>query len=161
MNEPSAPSQPLAAVARVLAERAHLPGALLPVLHGIQDALGYIPPEAVIEIAQALGLSRAEVHGVVTYYHHFRTQPPGRRMLQVCRAESCRSMGGEELLGHARAVLGCSATQTRSADGAFSVEPVYCLGLCALSPALQLDGRVHARMTPERLDALLRGEAGA
>ena len=146
-----------AVVTVVLAEWVHLPGALLPVLHGVQDALGHIPREAVPQIARALNLSRAEVHGVITYYHHFREQPAGRHVLQVCRAESCRTMGGEALLGHARAKLGCSAAQHLSADGSYSVEPVYCLGLCAASPAVVLDGRLHARMTPARLDALLAG----
>ncbi len=144
-----------AVVTGVLAERAHLPGALLPVLHGVQDALGYIPRDAVPEIARVLNLSRAEVHGVITYYHHFREAPAGHHVLQVCRAESCRAMGAESLLSQARASLGCSETQYLSADGSYSVEPVYCLGLCASSPAVVLDGRLHARMTPARLDALL------
>ncbi len=148
-----------AVVTEVLAERAHLPGALLPVLHGVQDALGHIPRETVPEIARALNLSRAEVHGVITYYHHFREQPAGRHVLQVCRAESCRAMGGEALHAHARAKLRCSGTQHSSADGAYTVESVYCLGLCASSPAVVLDGRLHARMTPARLDALLAGKS--
>ena len=156
-NLPFPPPDMDAVVTEVLAERAHLPGALLPVLHGVQDALGHIPREAVPQIARALNLSRAEVHGVITYYHHFREEPAGRHVLQVCRAESCRAMGGEALLGHARAQLGCSAAQPVSADGSCSVEPVYCLGLCASSPAVVLDGRLHARMTPARLDALLAG----
>ena len=150
----------LATVNRVLAERAQLPGALLPVLHGVQDALGHIPRDAVPEIARALNLSRAEVHGVITYYHHFREAPAGHHVLQVCRAESCRAMGGEALLGHARASLGCSETQHLSENGSYSVEPVYCLGLCASSPAVVLDGRLHARMTPARLDALLAQKSG-
>jgi formate dehydrogenase subunit gamma len=155
------PQDMQAAVGRVLAELAHLPGALLPVLHGVQDALGYIPPDAVPEIARALNLSRAEVHGVITYYHHFREAPSGSHVLQVCRAESCRAMGAESLLSQARAKLGCSGTQQLSADGTCSVEPVYCLGLCASSPAVTLDGRPHARMTPERLDALLAEKSRA
>lgn len=146
-----------AVVTDVLAKRVHLPGALLPVLHGVQDAFGHIPREAVPQIARALNLSRAEVHGVITYYHHFREQPAARHVLQVCRAESCRAMGGEALLGHARDKLGCNAAQHLSADGSCSVEPVYCLGLCASSPAVVFDGRLHARMTPARLDALLAG----
>ena len=135
-------------VARVIAERGRLAGPLMPVLHGVQDALGWVPPEAVGQIAEALQLSRAEVHGVVTYYHHFRQQPVQGPVLQVCRAESCRTMGGEELLAHAQGRHACH------------VEPVYCLGLCAQSPAVMLQGRPHARVTPERLDALLAG-AGA
>lgn len=136
-------------VARVISERRHLDGALMPVLHGVQDALGWVPPEAVGQIAEALNLSRAEVHGVVSYYHHFRQHPVRGPVLQVCRAESCRTMGGEELLQHARARHGCTA------------EPVYCLGLCAQSPAVMLRGQPHARVTTEKLDALLAnaGEA--
>ena len=131
----------------VLAERAALPGALLPVLHGVQDALGFIPPAALPVIGRALNLSRAEVHGVVTYYHHFRTTPPRGRVVQVCRAEACRSMGAEALLAHARATI--------DAHGCDTLEPAYCLGLCAQSPAVMIGERLHARMTPAKLDALL------
>jgi formate dehydrogenase subunit gamma len=130
-------------VARVIAERSHLDGPLMPVLHGVQEALGWVPPEAAGQIAQALNLSRAEVHGVVTYYHHFRQHPVHGPVLQVCRAESCRTVGAEALLQHARAAGGCT------------VEPVYCLGLCALSPAVMLQGRPHAKVTTQRLDELL------
>lgn len=136
------------AVARVISERRHLDGPLMPVLHGVQDELGWVPSEAVGQIAQALDLSRAEVHGVVTYYHHFRQQPVHGPVLQVCRAESCRSVGGEELLQHARGAHTCH------------VEPVYCLGLCAQSPAVMLDGQPHARMTTAKLDRLM-ASAGA
>jgi len=135
------------AITRVIEERRHLDGALLPILHGLQEALGHVPAAAVAPIAEALNLSRAEVHGVITYYHHFRQAPAAGPVLQVCRAESCRTMGGEALLAQARASGGCSA------------EPVYCLGLCAMSPAVMLDGRPHARMTPEKLDALIKEAA--
>lgn len=135
------------AVAAVLAERAALPGALLPVLHGVQDALGFIPPAALPVIGKALNLSRAEVHGVVTYYHHFRTTPPRGRVVQVCRAEACRSMGAEALLTHAKATI--------DAHGCDTLEAAYCLGLCAQSPAVMIGERLHARMTPAKLDALL------
>jgi len=131
------------AVARVIAERRHLDGPLMPVLHGVQDALGHVPSGAVGQIAQALNLSRAEVHGVITYYHHFRQQPARGPVLQVCRAESCRSVGGEALLRQAQAHGGCT------------VEAVYCLGLCAQSPAVMLQGQPHACMTPARLDELM------
>jgi formate dehydrogenase subunit gamma len=133
----------LAAVRRVIAQCRDLDGPLLPVLHGVQHALGFVPPEAVPEIAQALNLSRAEVHGVLTYYHHFRQAPVAGPVLQVCRAESCRAMGSEALWAQAQQRAVCT------------VEPVYCLGLCAMSPAVMLDGQLHARMTPEKLDALL------
>ncbi|MCH7343947.1 formate dehydrogenase subunit gamma [Pelomonas sp. CA6] len=132
----------------------HQPGALLPLLHAIQDELGHIPDAAVAPIAEALQLSRAEVHGVITYYHFFRREPAGRHVLQVCRAESCQACGAEALLAQAGRALECGVGQTR-ADGAVTLEPVYCLGLCSLSPALMLDGRLHARVTPERLDGLL------
>lgn len=132
-------------VARVLAERGHLVGALLPVLHGVQEVLGWVPPTAVQPIAEALDLSRAEVHGVLSYYHHFRQEPVRGPVLQVCRAEACRSMGGEELLAHAR------AHEARRCH----VEAVYCLGLCAQSPAVLLDGKLHARVNPEKLAALV------
>lgn len=130
------------------------PGALLPILHAVQHELGCIPPEAVPAIAAALNLSRAEVHGVITFYPHFRSEPGGRHRLEVCRAESCQAMGGEALASHARERLGCDFHAV-SADGEFSLEPVYCLGLCAQSPTVMLDGRPHARMTQARLDRLL------
>ena len=136
------------AVGRVLAERAGLHGPLMPVLHGVQEALGHVPEQAVAQIAQALNLSRAEVHGVLTYYHHFRTEPVKGPLLQVCRAEACRSMGGEQLLQHARGAGGCS------------VEPVYCLGLCAMAPAVMLEGQPYGRMTAARLDGLLDDVGG-
>jgi formate dehydrogenase subunit gamma len=99
------------------------------------------------------------VHGVVTYYHHFRQEPAGRAALQVCRAEACQAMGAEALLAHARARAGCTAERATSTDGRYTVEPVYCLGLCATSPAVMLGERVHGRMTPDKLDALLERHA--
>lgn len=138
----------------LIAQHRGRPGALLPLLHAVQDASGHVAPEVVPVIAEALNLSRAEVHGVVTYYHFFRSTPPGRHVIQVCRAEACQACGAEELLAHAERTLGCSRNETR-ADGAVTLEPVYCLGLCASSPAIQIDERVHARMTPERLDRLV------
>jgi formate dehydrogenase subunit gamma len=138
----------------VLARHANEEGALLPILHELQDRLGYVPDTAVQEIAQALNLSRAEVHGVVTYYHHFRSEPAGRHVLQLCRAEACQSMGADALLAHAELRLGCQSHGT-TADGAFTLEPVYCLGLCASSPALMLDGEPHGRVSARGLDALI------
>jgi formate dehydrogenase subunit gamma len=130
------------------------PGALLPVLHAVQDALGYLPPSAVAIIANALNLSRAEVHGVITFYHHFRTTPPGRHTLRICCAEACQSMGSAALEQHARQRLGIGFHDT-TPDGAVSLEPVYCLGNCACSPAVMIDGNLYGRMTPARLEALL------
>ena len=138
----------------VLKRRAAEPGALLPILHELQDALGFIPPEAVPRIAVALNLSRAEVHGVVSYYHHFREHKPGRHVVQVCRAEACKSMGADALLAHAEARLGCKQHES-TADGQFTLEPVFCLGLCSSSPAMMLGDDLHARMTPARFDALI------
>jgi formate dehydrogenase subunit gamma len=143
----------LDAVAVVLESHRTTPGALLPILHEIQDALGYIPRDAVVRVAEALNLSRAEVHGVITYYHDFRSEPPARHVVQVCRAEACQSVGAEALIGQVRERLGC-AKQDRSADGRFSVEPVYCLGLCASGPSLMIDERLHARMTQEKFERL-------
>ena len=135
------------------------PGGLLPALHDIQDALGFVPQEGVPAIADVFNLSRAEVHGVLSYYHHFRSAPPARHVLQICRAEACRSRGAEALVAQARERLGCEL-HGRSADGAVTLEAAYCLGLCASSPALAIDERPHARVTPERLDALIGGLRG-
>lgn len=148
-----------AAVGAVLSECQHLPGPLLPVLHGIQEALGHVPADCVEQIALALGLSRAEVHGVITYYHDFRAQPAGRHVVKVCRAESCQAMGADALWAHACLHLGRDGAGT-TADGAVTLEPVYCLGMCALSPAISIDDRPHARMDPSRFDRLL-GQARA
>lgn len=127
---------------------------LLPALHAIQDQLGFVPADAVPEIAAAFNLSRAEVHGVITFYHYFRTTPPARHVVQVCRAESCQSMGGDALLAHAEAALGCKL-HAHSADGQFAIEPVYCLGQCAVSPAIMINDAVHARVSPARFDSLI------
>ncbi|MBX3588471.1 MAG: formate dehydrogenase subunit gamma [Ramlibacter sp.] len=143
----------LATVNRLADQHRDQPGALLPLLHAVQEALGHVPGAAVPAIAQALNLSRAEVHGVITYYHHFRSQPPGRQVVQVCQAESCKAMGADALMAHARQVLGCDGHGTR-ADGAVTLEPVYCLGLCAMSPAIMVNDRLHARMTPQKFDRL-------
>jgi NADH:ubiquinone oxidoreductase subunit E len=129
--------------------------ALLPILHHVQEALRFIPPALVPEIAQALNLSRAEVHGTITYYHHFRTTPPGRHVVQICQAEACRANGAEALMAHAAACLACGPGQTR-ADGAVTLEPVYCLGLCATGPSAMVDDAVHSRMTPAAIDAIAR-----
>lgn len=147
-----APAQ-LAAVQQAIAGNAALPGALLPLLHAVQDALGHVPAQALPLIARALNLSRADVHGVVSFYHHFRTHPPGRHVVQLCRAESCQAMGAAALEAQAKRRLGIDYHAT-SADGAITLEPAYCLGNCALSPALLVDGQLVGRVTPQRLDAL-------
>ncbi|WP_227817748.1 formate dehydrogenase subunit gamma [Nitrogeniibacter aestuarii] len=141
----------------------HLDGALLPALHAIQDGLGWVPPEATPMLAEALNLSRAEVHGVISFYHHFRTTPPGRHVVQVCRAEACQAMGASALEAHAKRSLGADFGQT-TADGAITLEPVYCLGNCACSPAVRIGDRIVGRVDATRFDALmaeLREEATA
>jgi formate dehydrogenase subunit gamma len=142
------------AVAPLIERHRDVPGGLLPLLHDVQDALGCVPDEVVPQIAQALNLSRAEVHGVITYYHHFRREPAGRTVVQVCRAEACQSCGADDLMAHAERTLGCASHGTR-ADGAFTLEPVYCLGLCASSPAMKVGERLHARVTPEKFDRIV------
>jgi formate dehydrogenase subunit gamma len=141
-------------IGRVIEERREQAGALLPILHGIQDALGHVPPQSVTQIAAALNLSRADVHGVVSFYHYFRSTPPGRHTVHVCRAEACQSMGAEKLAAHARARLGIDFHQT-TADGAVSLEPIYCLGNCACSPAMLVDDEVVGRVTAERFDEIV------
>jgi formate dehydrogenase subunit gamma len=135
------------------------PGPLLEVLHAVQEAVGYVPPAAVPVIAETLNLSRAEVHGVVTFYHHFRHTPPGRHVVRICRAESCQAMNAAALVEHAKQRLGIDFHET-TGDGAFSLEPVYCLGNCACSPAVMIDDELHGRVTAGGLDALLARKAG-
>jgi formate dehydrogenase subunit gamma len=137
---------------------AAIPGGLMPLLHAVQDVHGYIPADAVPAIAKGMNLSRAEVHGVITYYSHFHEHPLGKQVVQVCIAESCKACGGDELMKHAEKTLGC-ASKGSSANGLYSLEPVYCLGLCAQSPAIQIDSAVHARMSTAKFDALLKKAA--
>lgn len=129
-------------------------GALLPILHDLMDAFGFIHAEAEPLIAQALNISRAEVHGVVTFYHDFRRQPAGRHVLRLCRAEACQAVGGEALARRAERLLGTAFGKT-SVDGGVTLEAVYCLGLCATAPSAMFDGRVIGRLNDARLDALL------
>jgi formate dehydrogenase subunit gamma len=133
-----------------------VPGGLLPLLHALQETLGHVPPAAVPDIARALHLSRAEVHGVISFYHDFRDAPAGRHVLQICRAEACQAMGSRALEAHATATLGVDFGGT-TADGSLTLEEVYCLGNCACSPSVRLDDTIHARVDPARLDALLAG----
>lgn len=149
-------TQQTEALSHALARFAREPGGLLPLLHAVQHSLGFIPRPAVPLIADAFKLSRAEVHGVISYYPHLREQPHGQTLIQICRAESCQSRGADALLAHAEAALGCNAHET-TADGCVTLEPVYCLGLCAQSPALMVnEAEVHAHLTPFKLDALLQ-----
>lgn len=132
----------------------NVPGALMPLLHAIQDDIGYIPEDCYKDISASLNLSVAEVHGVVTFYHHFRTHPVGQHVLQICRAESCQSMGSEALEQYAKTKLGIDYHETTS-DGAFTLVPVYCLGNCACSPAVLMGDDVHGRVNPEKLDEII------
>jgi formate dehydrogenase subunit gamma len=140
--------------AEIIAERSHLEGATLVILHALQEAFGYVPEPAIPMIAQALNLSRAEVHGVFTFYHDFRHEPAGRRVLKLCRAEACQAAGGDALAARAEARLGIALGNT-TADHRVTLEPIYCLGLCATAPSAMLDGRVVGRLNEARLDALV------
>jgi formate dehydrogenase subunit gamma len=144
-----------AAVLRACADGKDKPGALLPILHAVQDAIGFVPADAVGLIANQLNLSRAEVHGVVTFYHYFRTQRGGRHIVHLCRAEACQSLGAAALEQHAKRSLGIDFHGT-SADRAVTLEPVYCLGNCALGPALMIDEHLQGRVSPERFDELMQ-----
>jgi formate dehydrogenase subunit gamma len=134
-----------------------LPGALLPVLHALQDHFGYVDTAAVPLLAEMLNLSRAEVHGVISFYDYFRTTPPGRRTLRICRAEACQAMNGNALVAHAKKRLAIDFHET-TRDGAVTLEPVYCLGNCGCAPAIMLDDKLYGRMTATRLDDLLGQE---
>ena len=131
----------------------------MPILHACVETFGCVPQEAVPVIAKELNLSRAEVHGVVTFYHDFRREPAGQHTLKMCRAEACQAMGCEDLVKRAEDRLGIKCGET-SADGRVTLEPIYCLGLCATAPSAMIDGRVVGRLSEKKLDKLLKG-AGA
>ena len=154
--EPGAnlPADQREAVSAAVAANREKPGALLPVLHAVQDKLGYVPKAVIALIAHELNLSRAEVHGVVSFYHGFRSTPPGRHVLHLCRAEACQAVGAAGLEAHAKQTLGIDFHGT-TADGAVSLEPVYCLGNCALGPSLMIDDKLCGRVTPARFDQLV------
>jgi formate dehydrogenase subunit gamma len=143
--------------ASVLAACTHLkklPGALLPILHAVQQDLGFVPKDAVPLIATSLNLSRAEVHGVLSFYHYFRKEPPGRHVVHLCRAEACQSVGAVVLESHAKRSLGIEWHQS-TPDGALTLEPVYCLGNCALGPSVMIDQTLQGRVSPQRFDELM------
>ena len=129
-------------------------GALIPVLHSIQDKLGHVPKQAVPMIAQAMSLSRAEVHGVMSFYHDFRGEPAGKHIIHLCRAEACQAMGSRELERHVMDRLGIGYGET-TADGLVSLEPVYCLGNCACTPSIRVNDDIHARVTAQKFDELI------
>ena len=138
----------------IVSELKGLEGPLLPILHEIQAEFGYVPQESLPVIARELNLSRAEVHGVVTFYHDFRDHPTGRHVLKLCRAEACQSMGGDAVAERIKALLGIDFHQT-TLDGAVTLEPIYCLGLCSCAPAAMLDGEVHGRIDPDLAQELV------
>ncbi len=138
----------------IVADHSHLEGPLLPILHAIQEAFGHVPQDCLPVIARELNLSRAEVHGVVSFYHDFRDHPAGRHVLKLCRAEACQAMGGDALAERVRALLGIDFHGT-TADGSVTLEPVYCLGLCSCAPAAMLDGAVHGRLDDAAIRDLL------
>jgi formate dehydrogenase subunit gamma len=140
--------------AEIIAEHEKLEGATIVILHALQEAFGYVPESAIPMIASALKLSRAEVHGVFTFYHDFRHQPAGRHVLKLCRAEACQAAGGDALAARAEAKLGISLGNT-TADARVTLEPIYCLGLCATAPSAMLDGRLVGRLDHAGIDALV------
>ena len=146
---------------QIIAELKDLPGASLPILHALQETFGYVPDAAVPLIADALLLSKAEVVGIISFYHDFRREPGGRHTLKVCCAESCQAMGCESLVAHLETSLGAQMGET-TADGALTLQTVYCLGNCALSPAVMLDADLFGRVSPERADQIVeRARASA
>src|SRR6202000_1234611 len=140
--------------AEIIGEHAHLEGPTLVMLHALQEAFGYVPEAAIPMIATALNLSRAEVYGVFTFYHDFRKEPAGRHVLKLCRAEACQAAGGDALAARAEAKLGIALGTTTAAERV-TLEPIYCLGLCATAASAMLDGRVVGRLDEKRLDALV------
>lgn len=140
--------------AEIIAAHKDLEGPTIVILHAIQDAFGYVPEPVIPMIAEALDLSRAEVHGVFTFYHDFRHEPAGKHVLKLCRAEACQAAGGDALAAHVEKKLGVSLGNT-TADGRVTLEPIYCLGLCATAPSAMLDGKLVGRLDTKRLDALV------
>jgi formate dehydrogenase subunit gamma len=142
--------------AAVVEEHRHVRGPLLPVLHALQEEFGYLHPDAVPLVARALNISRADVHGVITFYTDFRTAPPGRRHVAVCRGEACQSSGGRALADHAQDRLGVPIGSTTD-DGATTLDQVFCLGLCSVAPAVVVDGRAVGRVDADSFDRLVAG----
>jgi len=140
--------------AGIIAAHAATQGAALPILHALQETFGHVPAQAVPMVAEALGVTRADMHGIVTFYHDFRAEPAGRHVLRLCRAEACQSMGGAGLAQALLARLGIGWGET-TAEGGLTVDPVYCLGLCACAPAALLDGAPLGRLDATRLDAAI------
>ncbi|MGE4373200.1 MAG: formate dehydrogenase subunit gamma [Xanthobacter sp.] len=144
--------------AQVIAEYQHLEGAAMPMLHAVQETFGYVPDPVIPMIAEQLNVSRAEVYGVVTFYHDFRREPPGRHVVKLCAAEACQSMGAKALAAHAEERFGVSMGET-TPDGAVTLEPIYCLGLCACAPSALVDGRLVGRLDADAIDEIAEGFA--
>ncbi|MFG1480324.1 formate dehydrogenase subunit gamma [Xanthobacter sp. V4C-4] len=144
--------------AQVIAELRHLEGATMPILHALQETFGFVPDPAVPLIADSLNLSRAEVYGVLTFYHDFRREPPGRHVVKLCAAEACQSMGGKALAAYAEDRLGVAMGET-SPDGRITLEPIYCLGLCACAPSALVDGQLVGRLDRDTIDDMADGFA--
>ena len=140
--------------AAVVAEHRHLEGPLLPILHAVQAEFGFVPRDSLPVIASALNISNAEAHGVATFYHDYRSQPAGRHVLKLCQAEACQSMGADTIAALVKAALGIGFHETAS-DGSVTLEPVYCLGLCACAPAAMLDGEVLGRVDQDAIDEIV------
>ena len=147
-------AQKTADISHLVTQFQSVPGGLLPLLHAIQGELGYVPESTVPAIATGLNLSRAEVHGVISFYHDFKTHPVGRHTVQICRAEACQSMGSRQLEAHAKQALGIDYHET-TADGSITLEPVYCLGNCACSPSVRINDDIVARVDAARFDELV------
>ena len=140
--------------AAIIQEMRGLEGPLLPILHGIQEEFGHVPQDSLPVIAEALNISRAEVHGVVTFYHDYRSHPAGRHVLKLCQAESCQSMGSDAVAAKIKQLLGIGFHET-TRDGSVTLEPVYCLGLCACSPSAMLDGEVIGRLDDAKIEEIV------
>ena len=140
--------------AEIITENCHFEGPTLVILHALQEAFGYVPEDAIPMLADALNLSRAEVHGTFTFYHDFRRKPAGKHVLKLCRAEACQAAGGDAIAARAEAKLGVAIGNT-TADERVTLEPIYCLGLCATAPSAMLDGRLVGRLNENRIDALI------
>ena len=138
----------------ILKDHKGMEGALLPILHAVQAEFGYVPQEVLPIIAKDLNISRAEVHGVVSFYHDYREKPAGRHVIKLCRAEACQAMGGDDVAAHVQKTLGVNWHET-TADGAVTLDPVFCLGLCACGPAAMVDGKLIARVDAARMDSIL------
>ncbi|MBX3578482.1 MAG: formate dehydrogenase subunit gamma [Rhizobiaceae bacterium] len=153
-------TQIAARTAEIISELRGLEGPLLPILHEIQHQFGHVPAESLPVIAQALNISNAEVHGVVTFYHDYRKEPAGRHVLKLCQAEACQSMGSDAVAAKLKQLLGIGFHETTK-DGSVTLEPVYCLGLCACAPSAMLDGEVIGRVSdPETIDEIVEAVRG-